>query len=91
MRDVLAKKPKMFVKLNLTTSVQQNLSAAFTSTSAGLLHSFIVYDEIFRCLFVCLSGLTTLENKGDKIELFKILNGYENIVLIFFQKARQVK
>ena len=39
-------------------------------------------------------GLTTLETqrlRGDQIEVFKILNGYENIVLIFFSKLKKVK
>ena len=40
------------------------------------------YEE---CLKEC--GLTTLETRrlrGDQIEVFKILNGYENIANIFF-------
>ena len=40
-------------------------------------------------------GLTTLETRrlrGDQIEVFKILNGYENIDSnIFFSKLRKVK
>ena len=39
-------------------------------------------------------GLTTLETRrlrGDQIEVFKILNGHENIDLIYFSKLRQVK
>ena len=39
-------------------------------------------------------GLTTLETRrlrGDQIEVFEILNGYENIDLIFFSKLRKVK
>ena len=39
-------------------------------------------------------GLTTLETRrlsGDKIKLFKILNGYEIVILIFFKiKERKV-
>ena len=52
--DVLATKPRMFVKLNLTTSVQQNLSAAFASTSAGWLntHSSLMMNSFFVSLFV---------------------------------------
>ena len=39
-------------------------------------------------------GLTTLETRrlrGDQIEVFKILNGYENIDSNFFLKLRKVK
>ena len=37
-------------------------------------------------------GLTTLETRrlrGDQIEVFKILNGYENIDRIFFSQSRK--
>ena len=37
-------------------------------------------------------GLTTLETRrlrGDQIEVFKILNGYENIDRIFFSLLRK--
>ena len=37
-------------------------------------------------------GLTTLETRrlrGDQIEVFKILNGYENIDRIFFSRLRK--
>ena len=38
-------------------------------------------------------GLTTLETRrlrGDQIEVFKILNGYENIAInIFFARSRK--
>ena len=37
-------------------------------------------------------GLTTLETRrlrGDQIEVFKILNGYENIERIFFSRPRK--
>ena len=39
-------------------------------------------------------GLTTLETRrlgGDQIEVFKILNGYENIDYNIFSKLRKVK
>ena len=39
-------------------------------------------------------GLTTLETRrlrGDQIEVFKILNGYENIDSNIFSKLRKVK
>ena len=39
-------------------------------------------------------GLTTLETRrlrGDQIEVFKILNGYENIDSNIFLKLRKVK
>ena len=39
-------------------------------------------------------GLTTLETRrlrGDQIEVFKILNGYENIDSIIFSKSKKVK
>ena len=39
-------------------------------------------------------GLTTLDTRrlrGDQIEVFKILNGYENIDSNFFLKLRKVK
>ena len=39
-------------------------------------------------------GLTSLEMRrlrGDQIEVFKILNGYENIYSIFFSKLKKVK
>ena len=39
-------------------------------------------------------GLTTLKMRrlrGDHIEVFKILNGYENIDINFFSKLRKVK
>ena len=38
-------------------------------------------------------GLTTLETRrlrGDQIEVFKILNGYENIDRIFFSHSRRI-
>ena len=38
-------------------------------------------------------GLTTLETRrlrGDQIEVFKILNGYENIDRIFFSHSRKI-
>ena len=37
-------------------------------------------------------GLTTLETRrlrGDQIEVFRILNGYENIDRIFFSQSRK--
>ena len=37
-------------------------------------------------------GLATLETirlRGDQIEVFKILKGYENIVRIFFSRSRK--
>ena len=51
----------------------------------------LTYEE--RLLKEC--GLTTLETRrlrGDQLEVFKILNGYENIDSnIFFSKLRKVK
>ena len=50
----------------------------------------LAYEERFK---EC--GLTTLETRrlrGGRIEVFKILNGYENIDYnIFFSKLRKVK
>ena len=39
-------------------------------------------------------GLTTLERRilrGNQIEVFKILNGYENIYSNIFSKLRKIK
>ena len=38
-------------------------------------------------------GLTTLETRrlrGDQIEVFKILNGYENMIEICFAHSRKI-
>ena len=49
----------------------------------------LTYDERLK---EC--GLTTLETRrfrGDQLEVFKILNGYENIDSNIFLKLRKVK
>ena len=55
-----------------------------------LLSELLAFNKAIR--YLC--GLTTLETRklrGDQIEVFKILNGYENIDSNIFLKLRKVK
>ena len=58
------------------------------STATKLIPGLRYKDRLKEC------GLTTLETRrlrGDQIEVFKILNGYENIDSNIFLKLRKVK
>ena len=60
-----------------------------TKLIPGLRDLTITYEEQLK---EC--GLTTLETRrlrGDQIEVFKILNGYENIDSNHFSKLKKVK